>query len=138
MSQENVETIRRCEAAMSRGDVDSYLLDIHADVELIPRRAAVQGTYHGHAGVRMFITENAESFDLFEVSTTEFRELGHRVLAFGTVRVRGRESGVEVTHPTALLVTFQHGKIIRLEDFGERDAALEAVGLSEQDAHADS
>jgi ketosteroid isomerase-like protein len=131
MWQEHVETIRRCEAAMSRGDVDSYLLDIHVDVELIPRRAAVQGTYYGHAGMRKYITENAESFDLFEVGNTEFRDLGDRVLAFGTVRVRGRESGVEVTHPTALLVAFQDGKIIRFEDFGERDAALEAAGLSE-------
>src|SRR3989442_1323641 len=84
----------------------------HADVEFIPRRAAVQGTYHGHAGMRKYITENAESFDLFEVGNTEFRDLGDRVLAFGTVRVRGRESGVEVTHPTALLVAFQDGKII--------------------------
>ena len=131
MSQENVETIRRCEAAISRGDVDSYLLGIHADVELIPRRAAVQGTYHGPAGVRTFITENAESFGLFEVGSTEFRDLGDRVRALGTVRVRGRESGAEVTHPTALLVAFQDGKIIRIEDFGERDAALEAAGLSE-------
>jgi ketosteroid isomerase-like protein len=131
MSQENVEIIRRCDAAISRGDVDSYLLGIHPDVELIPRRAAVQGTYHGHAGMRKYITENAESFDLFEVGNTEFRDLGDRVLAFGTVRVRGRESGVEVTHPTALLVAFRDGKIIRFEDFGERGAALEAAGLSE-------
>ena len=131
MSQENVETIRRCNAAISRGDVDSYLLGIHPEVEFIPRRAAVQGAYHGHAGMRKYITENAESFDLFEVGNTEFRDLGDRVLAFGTVRVRGRESGVEVTHPTAVLVAFQDGKIIRIEDFGARDAALEAAGLSE-------
>jgi ketosteroid isomerase-like protein len=131
MSQENVETIRRCDAAISRGDVDSYLLGIHPDVEFIPRRAAVQGTYHGHAGMRKYITENAESFDLFEVGNTEFRDLGDRVLAFGTVRVRGRESGVEVTQPTALLVMFRDGKIIRFEDFGERSQALEAAGLSE-------
>ena len=131
MSQENVETIRRCDAAISRGDVDSFLLGIHPDVEFIPRRAAVQGTYHGHDGMRKYIAENAESFDLFEVGNTEFRDLGDRVLAFGTVRVRGRESGVEVTQPTALLVVFQDGKIIRFEDFGERDAALEAAGLSE-------
>jgi ketosteroid isomerase-like protein len=131
MSQENVETIRRCDAAISRGDVDSYLLGIHPEVEFIPRRAAVQGTYYGHAGMRKYITENAESFDLFEVGNTEFRDLGDRVLAFGTVRVRGRESGVEVTHPTALLVVFHDGKIIRVEDFGERNAALEAAGLSE-------
>ena len=131
MSQENVETIRRCDAAISRGDVDSYLLGIHPEVEFIPRRAAVQGTYHGHAGMRKYITENAESFDLFEVGNTEFRDLGDRVLAFGTVRVRGRESGAEATHPTSLLVALQDGKIIRFEDFGDRDAALEAAGLSD-------
>ena len=94
MSQENVETIRRCEAAMSRG-------------------------------------ENAESFGLFELVSTEFRDLGDRVLAFGTARVRGRESGAEVTHPMAVLVAFQDGEIIRIEDFGERDEALEVAGLSE-------
>jgi ketosteroid isomerase-like protein len=131
MSQENIETIRRCDKAISRGDVDAFLLGIHPDVEFIPRRAAVQGTYHGHAGMRKYITENTESFDLFEVGNTEFRDLGERVLAFGTVRVRGRESGVEVTHPTALLVMFRDGKIIRFEDFGERSQALEAAGLSE-------
>jgi ketosteroid isomerase-like protein len=131
MSQENVETIRRCDAAISSGDVDSYLLGIHSDVEFIPRRAAVQGTYHGHAGMRKYFTENAGSFDLFEVGTTEFRDLGDRILAFGTVRVRGRESDVEGTHPTALMVVFQDGKIIHFEDFGERDAALEAADLSE-------
>jgi ketosteroid isomerase-like protein len=131
MSQENIETIRRCDEAISRGDVDAYLLGIHPDVEFIPRRAAVQGTYHGHAGMRKYIAENAESFDHFEVDNTEFRDLGDSVLAFGTVRVRGRESGVEVTHPTALVVAFADGKIIRFQDFGERDAALEAAGLSE-------
>jgi ketosteroid isomerase-like protein len=131
VSQENVEVIRRCDAAISRGDVDSFLLGIHPDVEFVPRRAAVQGNYHGHAGMRKYIAENDESFDLFEVGNTEFRDLGDRVLAFGTVRVRGRESGVEVTHPTAFLVMFRDGKIIRFEDFGERSEALKAAGLED-------
>jgi ketosteroid isomerase-like protein len=131
MSQENVETDRRCDEAISRGDVDAFLLGIHPEIEFIPRRAAVQGTYHGHAGVRKFIADNAESYDRFEVSNEEFRDLGDRVVAFGTVRIRGRESGVEVTHPTALLVMFRDGRIIRFEDFGERSQALEAAGLSE-------
>lgn len=116
---------------MRPDDTEAFLLGIHPDVEFIPRRAAVQGTYHGHAGMREYIAENAESFDLFEVRNAEFRDLGGRILAFGTVRVRGRESGVEVTHPTALLVTFRDGKIIRFQDFGERGDALEAAGLSE-------
>jgi ketosteroid isomerase-like protein len=131
MSRENIETIRRCDAAISRGDTGAYLLGIDRDVEFIPRRAAVEGTYHGHDGMRKYIAENADSYELFEVRNTEFRDLGDRILAFGTVRVRGKESGVEVTHPTAFLVTFRDGKIISFQDFGERDKALEAAGLSE-------
>jgi ketosteroid isomerase-like protein len=131
MSQENIEIIRRCDEAISRVDTDAFLLGIHPDVEFIPRRAAVQGTHHGHSGMRKYISENAESFDLFEVRNREFRDLGDRILAFGTIRVRGRESGVEVTHPTALLVSFRDGKIIRFQDFGQRDDALEAADLAE-------
>ena len=35
-------------------------------------------------------------------------------------------------------VTFRDGKILRYREFYDEAAALEAVGLSEQDAHADS
>jgi len=130
MSQENIETIRRCDEAISRGDTDVYLLGIDPDVVFIPRRAAVEGAYYGHDGMRNHIAENADSYELFEVRNTEFHDLGDRILALGTVRVRGKESGVEVTHPTAFLVTFRDGKIISFQDFGERDEALEAAGLS--------
>jgi ketosteroid isomerase-like protein len=79
-----------------------------------------------------------ENFDLFEVSNEEIRDLGDRVFSIGTLRIRGKGSGVEVTVPTAIVLTFRDGKIVRFEDFGERSSALEAVGLSKQDSHADS
>ena len=51
----------------------------------------------------------------------------------------GRESGVAVTRPFWQVWTFRDGKPVEWTYFGEdRAAALEAVGLSEQDAHADS
>jgi ketosteroid isomerase-like protein len=51
-------------------------------------------------------------------------------VVFDTVRIQGK-SGVRVTANTAIVVTFQDGKIIRFEDFGERVLALKAVGLKE-------
>jgi hypothetical protein len=51
MSQENVEVIRRQAEAVNRGDVDAVLMDMDPEIEFIPRRAAVQGAYHGHKGV---------------------------------------------------------------------------------------
>ena len=131
MSQENVETFRRNNEAVSRGDIEAALVALDPDIEFIPRRAAVQGVYRGHEGMRQFFGENVESFDLYQVSYQEFRDLGDRLLAFGTVRVRGKESGVEVTTPTAIVATFRDGKMVRVEDYRERSEALKAVGLEE-------
>jgi uncharacterized protein len=131
VSQENVDTFRRNNEAVSRGDIEAALVALDPDIEFIPRRAAVQGVYRGHEGMRQFFGENVESFDLYQVSYQEFRHLDDRLLAFGTVRVRGKESGVEVTTPTAMVATFRDGKIVRAEDFGERSEALKAVGLEE-------
>ena len=129
MSQENVDAFRRNNEAVSRGDIEAALVALDPDIEFIPRRAAVQGVYRGHEGMRQFFGENVESFDLYQVSYQEFRDLGDRLLAFGTVRVRGKESGVEVTTPTAIVATFRDGKMVRAEDFSERSEALKAVGL---------
>jgi ketosteroid isomerase-like protein len=131
MSQENVEIVRRFDQAASRGDVEAFLLDMHPDIEFFPRRASMQGCYYGHQGIRQFFAENAENYEFFAVENEEFRDLGDRLLAFGTARVRGKGSGVEVETRTALVLTFREGKIIRFEDFGARSRALEAVGLSE-------
>jgi ketosteroid isomerase-like protein len=129
MSQENVDAFRRNNEAVSRRDIEAFLEALDPDVEFIPRRAAVQGVYRGHEGARKFLAENAESFDLYQVSHQEVRDLGDRLLAFGTVRVRGKESGVEITTSTAMVATFRDGKMVRAEDFGERSEALKAVGL---------
>jgi ketosteroid isomerase-like protein len=88
--------------------------------------------------VREFLADNAENFDLFYPAFESARDFGDRVLAIGTIRVRGKGSGVEVEQPMTLVVTYRDGKIARFEAFGDNQKALEAVGLSEQDAHADS
>jgi ketosteroid isomerase-like protein len=131
MSQENVETFRRNNEAVNRRDVEACLLAMDREIEFIPRRAAVQGVYRGHEGMRKYLADNDESFDLYQVSHEEFRDLGDRLVAFGTVRVRGKGSGVEVTTPTAIVATFRDGKMVRVEDFGERAEALKAVGLED-------
>jgi uncharacterized protein len=131
VSQENVETFRRNNEAVSRGDLEAALLDYDPEIAFIPRRAAVQGVYRGYEGMRRYFSDNAASFDFYLVSHDEFRDLGDRIVAFGTVHVRGKGSGVEVTTPTAIVATFREGKMVRVEDFGERAEALKAAGLEE-------
>ena len=50
----------------------------------------------------------------------------------------GKQSGVETTANAAHVWRFRSGKVVHQTTFQTLDEALEAVGLSEQDAHADS
>jgi hypothetical protein len=40
--------------ALNQGDVETFLEGMHPEIEFIPRRAPVQGAYHGHDGLIRF------------------------------------------------------------------------------------
>jgi ketosteroid isomerase-like protein len=132
MSQENVELLQRINDRMKLGemnetDVRSFF---HPDVEFIPLRAATEGSYRGIAGIERFIADTEEVFDTFEPHV-ELRDLGDRVLAWGAVQVRARQSGVDMEIATGGVYEFRDHKIVRWQDFGSKAAALKAVGLAE-------
>jgi len=97
MSEENVELFRRGADALERGSFDDALIEEIIDPELIfePLRAPVSGTYRGHEGLRQFIADTAESFDVFRFNRADIRDLGDRVLAIGTLHIRARQGGIE-------------------------------------------
>jgi ketosteroid isomerase-like protein len=131
MSEENLEVGVRLVEAFNDGDVEGVLAEMHPDVEFIPRRAPVQGAFRGHEGIREFFADNAESFDVFHVTQEETRDHGDQVVGIGTLRVKGKGSGAEAVVPTAVVLTFAQGKVVRFEEFGDRARALEAAGLAE-------
>jgi hypothetical protein len=57
--------------------------------------------------------------------------LGDRVLALGTLRAVGKESGVETEVPFTVVATIRNGLLTHFIDYGDRDRALKAAGLSE-------
>jgi ketosteroid isomerase-like protein len=131
MSQENVEAVHRGVDAMNRGEPDAILDMVDDEVVWEPLRASFEGAYRGHAGMRRYFADTAESFERFEVRFTEMRDLGERVLAIGTVRARGRDSGAEIEIVTAAVFTFREGRLVHYKDYGDRRAALEAAGVEE-------
>ena len=132
MSQENVELFWEGVDAMRHGDTEAFVAGASEDVVWIAARSSVEGAYHGHEGIRRFLADNAENFEVYEPDFVEVRDLGeHRVLACGSFHIRARGSGVETTFPVAGIATFRDGKLARWEDFRDRRVALEAAGLSE-------
>jgi len=87
--------------------------------------------------MRGFFHEFVESWESLRIEVDEFIEAGEHVVAPNTVYVQGRD-GIEVQARGAFVFTICDRSITRLCFYQERQDALEAVGLSEQDAHADS
>jgi ketosteroid isomerase-like protein len=132
MSRENVELFHRANAAVNRGDVEYLVRHSTEDVVFIAARSVIERPFLGHEGLRRFAADTAENFELFEGRYDDVRDIGDdRVLAVGTVHLRGRGGGVETDIPAAGIATFRDGKLSRWEDFRERGLALDAAGLGD-------
>lgn len=131
MSREDVEAGWLFVDAVNNGDREAALRLVHPEVIFEPRRSATEGSFKGHDGIERFLTDTANTFELFRVDPTDVRDLGDHVVVIGTIRVRGRASGVETDIPTAAISQFRNGLLWRYKDYGEAQQALEAAGLRE-------
>jgi ketosteroid isomerase-like protein len=141
MSRENVELARRAYATFGEADLDTFIeryLDPDVEWDDPPEFPSAQ-THHGHEGAERHLRDLLAEFDKARADTLEVIDCGDdRVLVFVREAGRGKRSGIELDMTVAHLVTFRGGKAARVQVFVDRDQALRAVGLSEQDAHADS
>jgi uncharacterized protein len=128
VSEQNVALVLRGMESLNTGDVDAMLEVTAEDIRFIPRRAPVMGAYVGHEGMREFITDNAENMEVFRVTPEEVIDAGDRVVIIGTLVVKGRGSGIEMSFPTATVTTVRDGKIVHFQEYIEREKALAAVG----------
>ena len=139
MSQENVELVRRVFDAFNRRDIGAFLELLDPDVEWVPILAVLEGrVYRGHEEIRGWIKDLATDWEFFQVDYEDLRDFGGQVLVSGHWHARGRASGVESENPGTYLYEIKGGKVASMRTFTDRAEALEAAGLSEQDAHADS
>ena len=139
MSQENVEIVRRGVDAFSRAAWEESVELMAPEVEWhdAPDLPGAR-LYQGREGVLARWRDMAEALDDFTVEIEQLFDGGDQVVVFLTSRGRGRISGIEVSRKLAQVCTVRDGQVIKLVGYDNRAQALEAAGLSEQDAHADS
>jgi ketosteroid isomerase-like protein len=131
VSQENVDLMREGIDGMNRRDLEHVLRTFHPEVRFEHRLAALQGRFVGIEGVKGWHEDLADSFDTWHIDCPDIRDLGDRVLALGSLRATGRESGVETEMPFTVVARIKDGLAIEFTDSGDREQALSAVGLSE-------
>jgi ketosteroid isomerase-like protein len=118
--------------AFNRVDVDAALADADPDIVLKEWvEAPGARTYHGFEGVRTAISNWFESWEWMQVEIKDIADVGDdRVLLTVYQQAKGAGSGIEVDLTTFNVYRFRDGKVTGIELYIERDAALEAAGLT--------
>jgi ketosteroid isomerase-like protein len=142
MSQENVEVVRRAVGAFRDGRLDEALaiFDPNVEWQTATDEPDAYRPYRGLAGIAELVETWrdiwAEGFER-SVQLEELIDAGPHVIVPMRPRLRGRSSGVEVDVPETYVLTFRGEKVAEVREYRTKEEALEAVGLSAQDPHAD-
>ena len=144
MSQENVEIARRGYEALNDAYKTGNFKDAverfcDPDIVLTPSGILPESSQmHGHDGLVRFVTLQTEAFDDYRVEPQAFIDAGDRVVVPVRVGGRAHHSGLDVAFEVVQVLTARDGKWTRIDIYPSKSEALEAVGLSDQDTHADS
>ena len=128
MSQENVELVQRAFEAYVREGAGGGIEAFDPEVVWHPADEAPQ---HGVDAALAHLRRWEAEWDELSTVPEEFIDADDVVLVAVRFSGRGKASGIEVETVTYELYTVRDGKIVRMDEFTERSAALEAAGLSE-------
>lgn len=128
---DNVELVKRSFEAISAWDVDTLLRLYDPDVELLPLTGTrvESGGYRGHDGVRDYMAEARDLWDVLEPEGRLHEDLGDRVLVAGHCRVRGRSSGAESDPATSWVIHIRNGRIVSHRACATYGEAAELAGV---------
>ena len=133
MSEENVEVrneaVRKFVAAFE-GDDDAFRDTLHPDIEWFPIEENRTPTRGVEAAMRNRNTW-LDTWDEHSLDLEEVIEDGDDVVAGIHITARGAASGVKADVRFYAQIKVRDGKIVYIYDYDDREAALEAAGLSE-------
>jgi ketosteroid isomerase-like protein len=134
MSRENVAAVEAAYEALARGGLDQFIehwtddLD-HRSIEGAPDD---RGPIHGRNAMRAYVQDWIDLFDNFRIEPVELIDAGgNRVVAVLRFGGRTRRGAVDTDQTMGAVFEIRDGKIARGREYGTRNQALDAAGLSE-------
>ena len=132
MSEGNVEIVRRIYERLNSGDVEGVAELCGEDFVMdMSERIFNPDIYRGHAGIRRFYKGVEDAWESYRWDIEDTRVSGDSVVALLHCLGQSREGGPGVDWRVAWLWRFRDRRPISVRFYRERDAALEAAGLSE-------
>jgi ketosteroid isomerase-like protein len=137
-AEQNVEVVRRVNAAFNSGDMGRILALMDPDFETTvgPDLSPEPDTYRGHDGIRRYFDSFREAMSEIRFDADRFREADGRVIVAVRLRARGRFTGIAVEQRLGQVWTISGGKALRLSSYPSYRAALRAAGAGEPAARS--
>jgi len=132
MSQENVKLVREAFESFLGGHREKTAQLVDPEVEF---HGTVGGLQEGQIARgqdqidQTFEVEDLEAWEERRLVPEGFIDAGDDVVVLLHEYRRGRGSGVELEAKTAVVVAVSGGRVVRIQGYMDRDAALEAAGL---------
>ena len=121
------DSLRAGEVTPEGVEVMRYL---HPDIEW--KSALIGVTSRGYEGTARGLDRLLEAAQDYRVSVQEVIGLGaNQVLAVLDLAMKGKASDIDVNTTIFSIVTVEDGLITRMDEYLDRDDALEAAGLAE-------
>jgi ketosteroid isomerase-like protein len=130
MSEENVEVVRKAIAYEYHGVGDRAEAEAIFDPDVV-LNPIDEGPSHGPDEMRYDWERWASAFEELRVTFEEIIDAGDQVVVVAHHEGRGQGSGIEVDARFYEVYTLREGKVSRVDEYTEREEALEAAGLSE-------
>ena len=129
-----MEIVREAFEAFLGGDQEKTARLVDPGVEFHGTVGGLQEgqVAHGQSQIEQEFEEvDLEAWEERRLEAEEFIDAGDDVVVLLHEHRRGRGSGVELEAKTAVVVAVSGGRVVRIQGYMDRDAALEAAGLSE-------
>jgi ketosteroid isomerase-like protein len=136
MAERNVEIVRQVYECVNQRSWDGMaeLLDPNV-VQYGTVGGLEEGTVvRGRSEITQMYESEADAWDRQRIEAERLIDAGDRVVVFQREYQRGRSSGLELVIETAAVIELRHGRVVRIQGYMNRAAALKAVGLSEEQA----
>jgi uncharacterized protein len=137
MSRSNVEIVRRALEHFRRTR-EPPCEELDLEFEIHDYDLPDGGVYRGPDGWREWVAQFGEAWESYSGESEELIDAGDdRVVEVVRLSARGR-NGISVERQDGVVYTVRDGKLLRLDYYGSRAEALEAVGLGEDPTSSES
>jgi ketosteroid isomerase-like protein len=128
VSQENVDAMRTAMDAFNRRDGAAMAALLHEDAEIVPVRAALEGTvYRGRGAGTQYCAAVDDRWKDLRWEVEQVRDEGEWALAVGRIHGQGRDSGVDIDSQSAWIAQFRDGLIAHFQTYANRGEGLRAA-----------